>query len=75
MNRPASLSGTPCYLAVEWNVAVSTRNQILCAIILLYRNVLEIEFDQISILVFAKKPNRLPEIFSKDEVHCAPRSR
>lgn len=56
------------YLAVERNVAASTQNQALCAIVFLYRNVLEIELDQISNLVYAKKPQRLPEVFSKDEV-------
>lgn len=56
------------HLAVERNVAASTQNQALCAIIFLYRHVLEIEIGEIGNLVFAKKPQRLPEVFSKDEV-------
>ena len=56
------------HLAQKRNVAASTQNQALCAIVFLYRNVLEMELGEISNLVFAKKPHRLPEVFSKDEV-------
>lgn len=56
------------HLAQQRNVAASTQNQALCAIVFLYRNVLEMELGEISNLVFAKKPRRLPEVFSKDEV-------
>lgn len=56
------------YLAQKRNVAAETQNQALCAIVFLYRKVLEIALGEISNLVFAKKPRRLPEVFSKDEM-------
>ena len=56
------------YLAVERDVAASTQNQALCAIVFLYRNVLEMELGEIGNLVFAKRPQHVPEVFTKDEV-------
>ncbi len=56
------------HLAVDRNVAASTQNQALCALIFLYRHILNIEIGEIENLVFAKRPHRLPEVFSKDEV-------
>lgn len=56
------------YLAIERNVAASTQNQALCAIVFLYRNVLDMELGEIGNLVFAKRPQHVPEVFTKDEV-------
>lgn len=56
------------YLAVRKNVAASTQNQALCAIIFLYKQVLNIELPQFEEIVWAKKPKKLPVVFSKAEV-------
>ncbi len=54
-------------LAVKRNVSPSTQNLALCAIIFLYKKVLLKEIDQLKI-VWAKKPKRLPVVFTKNEV-------
>lgn len=56
------------HLAVEKNVAASTQNQALSAIIFLYKYVLQmpLEQDQLS-AVRANKPKRLPTVLSKQE--------
>jgi site-specific recombinase XerD len=56
------------HLAVRVNVAASTQNQALCAIIFLYKNVLNIELPEFEEIVWAKKPKKLPVVFSKAEV-------
>lgn len=55
-------------LAVNQNVAASTQNQAFNALLFLYRNVLKQEFGEISGVVRAKKPRRLPVVFAKEEV-------
>ncbi|MDH4318752.1 MAG: integron integrase [Desulfobulbaceae bacterium] len=56
------------YLAVQRKVSSSTQNQALCAIVFLYKQVLEIEPGDFSNLVRAKNPIRLPVVFTKNEV-------
>jgi len=56
------------HLAVNVNVAASTQNQALCAIIFLYKQVLNIEIGEFGQIVWAKRPKRLPVVFSKMEV-------
>lgn len=56
------------HLAVKENVAASTQNQCLCALIFLYKQVLDIELPQFEEIVWAKKPKKLPVVFSKAEV-------
>lgn len=56
------------HLAVSGNVASSTQNQALCAIIFLYREVLKKEIGDIDGLVWAKKPKKLPVVFTRKEV-------
>lgn len=56
------------YLAVDLNVAASTQNQALNAIVFLYKQVLEIELGKLGSIARAKRPQRLPTVFSKDEV-------
>ncbi len=56
------------HLAVERKVAASTQNQALCALVFLYRHVLEKELGQFEGMVFAKRRRKLPEVFSRDEV-------
>jgi site-specific recombinase XerD len=51
-------------LAVEGHVAASTQNQALAALLFLYRTVLEKEFGWLDDVVRAKKPKRLPVVYS-----------
>jgi len=55
-------------LAVNKNVASSTQNQAFNALLFLYREVLKQEFADLGDVVRAKKPQRLPVVFSKEEV-------
>lgn len=56
------------HLAVNQNVAASTQNVALSALLFLYRQVLEIELPYIGDIERAKKPQRLPVVFTKSEV-------
>ena len=56
------------FLAVKKHVAASTQNQALSAILFLYRNVLKSDLGWVSNVERAKKPSRLPVVFSKREV-------
>jgi len=55
------------HLAVAKNVAASTQNQALCAILFLYKEVLKMEIGEIEGLVWAKKPSKIPVVFTRDE--------
>jgi integron integrase len=55
------------YLAVERNVAASTQNQALSALLFLYQNVLKKDLDRSIDAVRAKKPKRLPTVLTKEE--------
>jgi integron integrase len=55
------------HLAVAGHVAASTQNQALSALLFLYRNVLKREFGWLDSVVRAKKPKRLPVVFSPEE--------
>jgi integron integrase len=55
------------HLAVEKNVAASTQNVAFNALIFLYKQVLQIELPLIQGVLRAKKPERLPVVFSPDE--------
>lgn len=57
------------YLAVERNVAAGTQNQALNAIVFLYREVLQQPLGDFSNAVRAKKGQRLPTVFSRDQAH------
>lgn len=56
------------HLAVERSVAASTQNQALGAILFLYRDVLGIELPWLDDVVRAKRPARIPEVLSRQEV-------
>lgn len=56
------------HLAVHKRVASSTQNQALCAIVFLYRQVLKMELGEFDNLVRAKRPHKLPVVFTRDEV-------
>ena len=57
------------HLAVNENVAASTQNQALSALLFLYREVLHKDLGPIDALR-AKEPKRLPTVLTKEEVHC-----
>jgi integron integrase len=55
-------------LAIRRNVAASTQNQALNAILFLYRDVLKITLPWLDEVQRAKKPQRLPVVLTRDEV-------
>ena len=57
-------------LAVHDNVAASTQNQALSALLFLYRQVLGIDLPWMENVVRAKRPQRVPTVLSRDEVAC-----
>lgn len=64
----AEVSGYLSYLAVEKQVAASTQNVAFSALLFLYRSVLEQELPLELNTMRAKRPQRLPVVFSRDEV-------
>ncbi len=66
----AHVSAFLSYLAVEKRVAAPTQNQALCAILFLYRNVLKKDLGWIDDIERAKRPRRLPVVFTRDEVRA-----
>jgi integron integrase len=56
------------HLAVKENVAASTQNQALSALLFLYREVIKQEVALITNSVRAQKPKRLPTVLTKEEV-------
>lgn len=56
------------HLAVERDVAASTQNQALSALLFLYRDVLGITLDWLDGVVRAKRPKSLPVVLTRDEV-------
>jgi integron integrase len=56
------------HLAVDLNVAASTHNQALSALLFLYKKVLLLEVDLPLSPLRAKRPKRLPTVLSKHEV-------
>jgi integron integrase len=55
------------HLAVQERVAASTQNQALNAIVFLYRAVLKRDLGEIRGIQWAKRPARLPVVFTKEE--------
>lgn len=73
--RHPSEMGTPeiraflAHLATEGNVAASTQNQALAAILFLYRELLHQELDPLDLdAIRAQKPKRLPTVLTRAEV-------
>lgn len=56
------------HLAVVDNVAPSTQNLALCALLFLYKEVLQIQLPYLDNVVRAKKPKRIPVVLRKSEV-------
>ena len=57
-------------LAVDGNVAASTQNQALSALLFLYREVLRQDVPWLDDVVRAKRPVRLPVVLTRDEVRA-----
>jgi len=56
------------YLAEERRVSASTQNQAFCAVLFLYRHVLERPLGQLHGLVWAKHAERVPVVLTREEV-------
>jgi integron integrase len=56
------------HLAVDRNVAASTQNVALAALLFLYRDVLKIKLERIEDIERARRPSRVPVVFTKPEV-------
>ena len=56
------------HLAINRNVAASTQNQALNAVVFLYKRVLNIELGAFGPMERAKRPKKLPVVLSKEEV-------
>lgn len=63
----AEIQGFLNHLAVRAKVSASTQNQALCAIVFLYRHVLEQEVEWMDGLVRARKPKHLPVVLTPGE--------
>ncbi len=71
--HPAEMGGDEVrqyltHLAVEREVAASTQNVALNALLFLYRDVLELPLPPIEGTVRARLPSRLPVVFTREEV-------
>jgi len=58
------------YLAAQEHVAASTQNSALNALLFLYRHVLHQPFPQLDNLERAQRPQRLPVVLTREEVHA-----
>jgi site-specific recombinase XerD len=56
-------------LAVQGQVAASTQNQALNALVFLYREVLGLTLEGLDQIERAKKPKRLPVVLPREECH------
>ncbi len=56
------------HLAVKLHVSSSTQNQALCAIVFLYKKVLNKKLGDFGELIWAKKSKRLPVILAPEEI-------
>ena len=66
----AEVSAFLSYLAVSRKVAASTQNQALAAILFLYRHVLKQELPWLQDVERAKRPTRVPLVFTRQEVRA-----
>ncbi|MGH2704561.1 MAG: integron integrase [Actinomycetota bacterium] len=68
MLREPAVNAFLTHLAVDQNVAASTQNQALAALLFFYEQVLGQPLDRIDGVVRARKPKRLPVVLSRKEV-------
>ena len=57
------------HLAIQRQVTASTQNLALCAIVFMYKHILERELSLLDNTIRAKAPKRVPVVLSHDEVH------
>ena len=62
------------YLAVKKKVTASTQNQALCAIVFLYRQILNKDVGILEGLIRARRPTRLPVVLRRTEMSASPTS-
>jgi len=55
--------------AVKCNISASTQNQVLNALLFLYRDELNLEFEWLDNVVRAKRTQRLPTVMNSQETH------
>jgi integron integrase len=70
MRRLGLASRTEEAYVVRGQVAASTQNQALAALLFLYREVLAIELPWMTDIRRAKRPQRLPVVLTRDEVNA-----
>lgn len=68
--RAAEIQEFLSHLATHKDVASSTQNQALSALLFLYRQVLKVDVAHLDDLVRAKRPSKLPVVFTRDEAHA-----
>jgi integron integrase len=56
------------HLATDRGVSASTQNQALCALLFLYRKMLEVELDWVDNITRAKPSERVPVVLTREEV-------
>lgn len=56
------------HLVTREHVSASTQNQALCAVMFLYKHVLEMELESLPEFVPARRPKRLPVVLTREEV-------
>ena len=56
------------YLVNKENIAASTQNQALAALVFLYKKILDIDVGEIPEFQYARKPKRLPIVLTQNEV-------
>jgi integron integrase len=67
----AEINAFLTHLAVEGQVSASTQTQALCALLFLYRTVLEKEVGELEGLVRARRRRKLPVVLTAEEVKSA----
>jgi integron integrase len=68
LDAPTAVKTYLDYLAVEREVAASTQNQALNALVFFYGQVLRKSLGEMEEFTRAKRPRRLPEVMTRDEV-------
>jgi integron integrase len=58
------------HLATDRDVAAATQNQALAALLFLYRHVMDQQLDDLGELAAAKRPARLPTVFTREEARA-----
>jgi integron integrase len=66
----SDVNGLLTHLAISENVAASTQNQALAAVLFLYQHVLEQPLDRVEGVVRARKPKRLLVVLTRDEAQA-----